>query len=486
MQDAGMIIGGHTHEHRPLATLRYPELFRDLSRNWDLIQKNLRPQAIWPFSYPYGKADSFNRNTVEILRQLGYRISLCTEPGNNLPGIDLFAIRRVDCKDILAATRSARKCRIMRALARDLTRRAKPSPRPLRSLRAHSFCRLVLHLEMDELPMSVSPTAMASTVEPEEFGNSSTLWIEPIEGWATPQAQGTLGLSRVAVLPRLARREGSLQAGGTGSCMGDSSALAHHADFQRHFRHVRQRCHRTELPYPLFAFVALVPWNFFATSLAQSSNSVVGSANLITKVYFPRLAIPLASVLAGLVDFALSFVVLLGMMVYYHHAPTIHVLWLPAFHPAGAGGRGRHGVLALRDEREIPRRALRGAVSRAVLDVRFADHLSEQHDSGSLPHAVCAEPHRGRGRRLPLGAAGNENGAWAGASPFPRPQRCCFCWAARCISGGWKPSSRTSYEQKTPTQPESKRTSDFRSDRGNEAQKEKSVWCWWTAPITGG
>src|ERR1700690_392433 len=84
-------------------------------------------------------------------------------------------------------------------------------------------------------------------------------------------------------------------------------------------------------PYPLFAFVALVPWNFFATSLTQSSNSVVGSANLITKVYFPRLAIPLASVLAGLVDFALSFVVLLGMMVYYHHAPTIHVFWLPAF-----------------------------------------------------------------------------------------------------------------------------------------------------------
>jgi peptidoglycan/xylan/chitin deacetylase (PgdA/CDA1 family) len=101
MQRAGMMIGGHTHEHRPLATLRYPELFRDLTRNWELIQKHLDPQVIWPFSYPYGKADSFNRNTVEILRQLGYRFALCTEPGNNLPGIDLFAIRRVDCKDIL-------------------------------------------------------------------------------------------------------------------------------------------------------------------------------------------------------------------------------------------------------------------------------------------------------------------------------------------------------------------------------------------------
>jgi hypothetical protein len=103
MQKAGMIIGGHTHQHRSLATLRYPEMYADLSRNWDLIQKHLLPQEIWPFSYPYGKADSYNRHTVEILRQLGYRFALCTEPGNNLPGIDLFSIRRVDCKDIIAA-----------------------------------------------------------------------------------------------------------------------------------------------------------------------------------------------------------------------------------------------------------------------------------------------------------------------------------------------------------------------------------------------
>jgi peptidoglycan/xylan/chitin deacetylase (PgdA/CDA1 family) len=106
MQRAGMIIGGHTHQHRPLATLRYPELSDDLTKNWDLIQKNLAPQVMWPFSYPYGKADSFNRNTVEILRQLGYCLSLCTEPGNNLPSIDLFAVRRVDCKDILGNTYS--------------------------------------------------------------------------------------------------------------------------------------------------------------------------------------------------------------------------------------------------------------------------------------------------------------------------------------------------------------------------------------------
>ena len=102
MQREGMAMGGHSHQHRPLAALRYPELSADLTRNWDLIQKHLVPQEIWPFSYPYGKSDSYNRNTVEILRQLGYRLALCTEAGNNLPGMDLFSIRRIDCKDITA------------------------------------------------------------------------------------------------------------------------------------------------------------------------------------------------------------------------------------------------------------------------------------------------------------------------------------------------------------------------------------------------
>src|ERR1019366_9541271 len=67
------------------------------------------------------------------------------------------------------------------------------------------------------------------------------------------------------------------------------------------------------IPYPLFSFAALVPWTFFANGLTQASNSLVGSANLITKVYFPRLLIPIGSVLAGLVDFALSFTMLPGV-----------------------------------------------------------------------------------------------------------------------------------------------------------------------------
>jgi lipopolysaccharide transport system permease protein len=85
------------------------------------------------------------------------------------------------------------------------------------------------------------------------------------------------------------------------------------------------------IPYPLFTFAALVPWTFFANGLNQSSNSLVASANLLKKVYFPRLAIPIATVLAGVVDFVLAFVVLLALMAFYGTTPTIHVLWTPLF-----------------------------------------------------------------------------------------------------------------------------------------------------------
>jgi lipopolysaccharide transport system permease protein len=85
------------------------------------------------------------------------------------------------------------------------------------------------------------------------------------------------------------------------------------------------------LPYPIFAYAALVPWTFFANGLNQASNSLVGSANLIKKVYFPRLVVPISSVISGVVDFVLAFAVLLGMMLFYGFAPTVNILWLPLF-----------------------------------------------------------------------------------------------------------------------------------------------------------
>jgi lipopolysaccharide transport system permease protein len=85
------------------------------------------------------------------------------------------------------------------------------------------------------------------------------------------------------------------------------------------------------LPYPIFSYAALLPWTFFAHGLNHSSNSLVGSANLIKKVYFPRLVIPLSAAFSGVVDFVLASLVLLGMMLYYDMVPTINVLWLPLF-----------------------------------------------------------------------------------------------------------------------------------------------------------
>ncbi len=85
------------------------------------------------------------------------------------------------------------------------------------------------------------------------------------------------------------------------------------------------------VPYPIFAYAALLPWNYFAGSLNRSSTSVVNSAQLITKVYFPRLVIPISGVLSGLVDFGVAFLVLVGLMVYYGIAPTRAALLLPGF-----------------------------------------------------------------------------------------------------------------------------------------------------------
>ena len=83
------------------------------------------------------------------------------------------------------------------------------------------------------------------------------------------------------------------------------------------------------IPYPLFALAGLVPWTFFANAITASGNSLVGSAHLITKVYFPRLIVPAAAMLAGLVDFVLAFLLLCLLMIYYRVGLTVQILFLP-------------------------------------------------------------------------------------------------------------------------------------------------------------
>lgn len=83
------------------------------------------------------------------------------------------------------------------------------------------------------------------------------------------------------------------------------------------------------VPYALFSYTGLLPWQLFSGSLTRAGTSLVSNANLLTKVYFPRLVIPVSAVLAGVVDFAIAFVVLLGLMAYYHYPLTWQILWLP-------------------------------------------------------------------------------------------------------------------------------------------------------------
>jgi lipopolysaccharide transport system permease protein len=85
------------------------------------------------------------------------------------------------------------------------------------------------------------------------------------------------------------------------------------------------------IPYPIFSFAALVPWTFFSNSINQASNSLVNSAEMIKKIYFPRLTMPIASMLAGLVDFLLAFIILIGMMLYYGFLPNKNIIWFPFF-----------------------------------------------------------------------------------------------------------------------------------------------------------
>jgi lipopolysaccharide transport system permease protein len=86
------------------------------------------------------------------------------------------------------------------------------------------------------------------------------------------------------------------------------------------------------IPYPIFSYTALLPWGLFSAALNQASRSLTSNQNMVSKIYFPRLVLPLASVLSGLVDFVIAFVILIGLLIYYRVMPSINVLWaLPLF-----------------------------------------------------------------------------------------------------------------------------------------------------------
>ena len=85
------------------------------------------------------------------------------------------------------------------------------------------------------------------------------------------------------------------------------------------------------VPYPLLVLAGMLPWSFFAAALGDASNSLIGNANLITKVYFPRLIVPIAAVMTAFVDFLISFVIFIFLMLWYQYPPSWHIVFLPVF-----------------------------------------------------------------------------------------------------------------------------------------------------------
>ncbi|HUS00533.1 MAG TPA: ABC transporter permease [Chitinophagaceae bacterium] len=84
-------------------------------------------------------------------------------------------------------------------------------------------------------------------------------------------------------------------------------------------------------PYALMVFAGMLPWQFFSNALSEASNSLIGNANLITKVYFPRMIIPASSVITSMVDFGISFIIMIGMLIWFQFIPSWHIIFLPLF-----------------------------------------------------------------------------------------------------------------------------------------------------------
>ena len=85
------------------------------------------------------------------------------------------------------------------------------------------------------------------------------------------------------------------------------------------------------VPYPILVYAGMLPWQFFSTSFSEASNSLLANSNMLTKIYFPRLIIPASTVIVNFVDFLISFIILIGLMIWYHYVPSWTILYLPLF-----------------------------------------------------------------------------------------------------------------------------------------------------------
>ena len=196
-------------------------------------------------------------------------------------------------------------------------------------------------------------------------------------------------------------------------------------------------------PYPVMVFAGMLPWFLFSTILSEASNSLVGNANLVGKVYFPRLIIPASSAVVALVDFAINLAILLGLMVWYGFWPSWHIALLPAVCRAGDAGEPRPGLPDHRAQCQIPRFPLHHPVHRPVRPLCLAGRVFECDRSRALALLVQPQPDRRRHRRLPLVRAGRRPAgstcqafsSASASSPF-------FCGSASPISAAPSAASR--------------------------------------------
>jgi ABC-type polysaccharide/polyol phosphate export systems, permease component len=159
------------------------------------------------------------------------------------------------------------------------------------------------------------------------------------------------------------------------------------------------------VPYPLFSLAGLAPWTFFSNGLSQSALSLVTSSNLVKKVYFPRLIIPISSVLSGVRGSGLDPVPGPSLWALPRGFSDCQHCLAPGVRHARIHDRARSRTLAIGAQRAVSRRPLRRPVPDAVLDVRNADRLSEQPPQRALEDSLCLESDGRRGGRLSLVAS---------------------------------------------------------------------------------
>ena len=135
-------------------------------------------------------------------------------------------------------------------------------------------------------------------------------------------------------------------------------------------------------PYPIMVFAGMLPWFLFSSILGDASNSLVGNANLVGKVYFPRIIIPASSAVVALVDFAINLAMLAALMAWYGYAPSWQIVFLPFFVGLGRAREPRPGALHHRAQREIPGLPLYHPVHRPVRALCLARGLLELRHSG--------------------------------------------------------------------------------------------------------